>query len=252
MLDRLAEAKLDDPDLDFAAVLPEMWDTVQAIGAITLTKAKIVATTKALHHILPELFVPIDRQYTATFFEWYDNELQNDQRRVFVRTFEAFRGLALSVNPRQYVGSGWRTSSAKILDNAIVAFVLAQRSSPAAVLDLPTVQARLSEFADERDWNQFHSPKNLSMALAAEAGEVLEIFQWLTEEQSSALSESDTHRAGEELADVQIYLARLADVLGVDLDEAVQEKIARNEEKYPPELARGNATKYSARSEEGS
>jgi NTP pyrophosphatase (non-canonical NTP hydrolase) len=249
VLDQLTNLRLDDEDLDFGEALPLMWGAVEAVSGITLTKAKLVATTKALHHILPDLFVPFDRQYTATFFEWYGNEIQNAQKRVFERTYEAFRTLAISVNPRQYVGEGWRTSAAKILDNAIVAFMRDERSSPAAVFDLPEVQATLSEFADARDWAQFHSPKNLSMALAAETGELLEIFQWLTEEQSQALSTEDLAHARDELADVQIYVARLADLLGIDLDDAVREKMSDNERRYPADVVRGTATKYSKRLE---
>jgi dCTP diphosphatase len=247
ILDELASTTLDDPDMDFGATLPKLWAAVEAVSGITLTKAKLVATSRALHHILPDLFVPFDRQYTATFFEWYDNEIQSDQKRVFERTYEAFRKLAITVKPRQYVGEGWRSSPTKILDNAIVAFMRDERSSPAAVFDLPEVQAALSEFAEVRDWAQFQSPKNLSMALAAEAGELLEIFQWLTEEESQSLSTKDLARARDEIADVQIYVARLADLLGVDMEEAVREKMANNEKRYPADVVRGSPAKYSER-----
>jgi dCTP diphosphatase len=111
----------------------------------------------------------------------------------------------------------------------------------ADTLDLQPTQARLQEFAEARDWNQFHSPKNLTMALAAEAGELLEVFQWLSEEESRNLSDADRARATEEMADVQIYLARLADVLGIDMNKAVEAKIALNEEKYPADIVRGTA-----------
>lgn len=118
-------------------------------------------------------------------------------------------------------------------------------------LDVGALQARLRQFAEERDWQQFHSPKNLSMALAAEAGELLEVFQWLTDEQSRRLPDSpaDLQLAREELADVLIYALRLADVLDIDLDAAVEEKLARNQQHYPVHLAKGNATKYSRRDE---
>ena len=114
-------------------------------------------------------------------------------------------------------------------------------------MDLADLKERLRTFAAERDWEQFHSPKNLSMALAAEAGELLELFQWLTEEESRALADSpdDLARVREELADILIYLVRLADKLGVDLEEAALEKIAANAERYPVDKARGKATKYS-------
>jgi len=107
----------------------------------------------------------------------------------------------------------------------------------------------LIKFRDARNWDQFHSPKNLSMGLAAEAAELLEIFQWLTEEQSRCIVNDQEGMAlvREEIADVFIYLVRLADKLGVDIEKAVEEKIKVNERKYPVELAKGNATKYNKR-----
>ena len=116
-------------------------------------------------------------------------------------------------------------------------------------MDIDTIQKRLSEFAKDRNWDQFHSPKNLSMALAAEAAELLEIFQWLTEEQSRKIinNEKEMSLIKEEIADVAIYLVRLADKLGVDIEKAVLDKIAMNEKKYPVKLAKNNATKYNKR-----
>lgn len=114
-------------------------------------------------------------------------------------------------------------------------------------VDIEKIKKRLADFAVQRDWQQFHSPKNLAMALSVEAAELLELFQWLSEEQSCRLNDDDRQRAREELADIQIYLIRLADRLGIDLGQAVQDKLRINEEKYPVELARGNATKYSRR-----
>lgn len=102
----------------------------------------------------------------------------------------------------------------------------------------------LRRFAAERDWDQFHSPKNLASALVVEAAELLERFQWLTEDQSGALSAEDKQNVADELADVFIYLVRLADKIDVDLIDAARDKIARNAEKYPVEKARGNAKKY--------
>lgn len=116
-------------------------------------------------------------------------------------------------------------------------------------MNINDIQKRLREFADERNWDKFHSPKNLSMALAAETAELLEIFQWLTEKQSGdiAKSEKDMELVREEIADVFIYLARLSDKLGVDIEKEVLRKIALNEKKYPVQLSRGNATKYNRR-----
>jgi dCTP diphosphatase len=117
-------------------------------------------------------------------------------------------------------------------------------------MDIVALQTSLREFTQARDWEQFHTPKNLAMALAAEAGELLEIFQWLTDEQAAAITESDTdlELAGGELADILIYLLRMADVLRIDLEGAVQDKLHHNERRYPVELAKGNPTKYSRRS----
>lgn len=110
--------------------------------------------------------------------------------------------------------------------------------------DLDDLRDALRRFARERDWDQFHSPKNLASALVVEAAELLECFQWLTEEQSRALSDDDKRKVTEELADVFLYLIRLADKLDADLLEGARDKIAKNAEKYPVEKARGNAKKY--------
>ena len=105
------------------------------------------------------------------------------------------------------------------------------------------LQRRLREFARERDWERFHSPKNLSMALSVEAAELLEHFQWLTEDQSRTLDAERRAAVAHEAADVFIYLLRLADVLGIDLLAAAHDKIAVNERKYPAERVRGDARK---------
>lgn len=111
-------------------------------------------------------------------------------------------------------------------------------------LDLNELQKVISAFARERDWEQFHSPKNLSMALSVEAAELLEHFQWLTEQQSHALAEEKKHQVAMEMADVFIYLLRLADLLQINLLQAAQQKIALNGEKYPAARVRGSAKKY--------
>lgn len=110
---------------------------------------------------------------------------------------------------------------------------------------LEQLNQRVLRFARERDWEQFHSPKNLAMALTVEAGELSEQFQWLTEEESRDLDEKARERVAEELADVQIYLIRLADQLGIDLVEAAEKKVAQNAEKYPADVVRGSSRKYS-------
>jgi len=103
---------------------------------------------------------------------------------------------------------------------------------------------KLRIFANERDWDQFHSPKNLSMALSAEVAEIIEHFQWLTEEQSRNLPKDKLDEVKTELADTLIYLIRLADKLDLDLLTAAQNKIEVNELKYPVDKAKGNAKKY--------
>ncbi len=110
--------------------------------------------------------------------------------------------------------------------------------------DLNDLKIRLRKFAQERDWNQFHSPKNLSMALIGEAAELVEHFQWLTEEQSQSLPKDKHHEVALELADIFIYLIRIADKLNVDLVEAANKKIIINQQKYPVEKVKGKSKKY--------
>ncbi|MEM9291671.1 MAG: nucleotide pyrophosphohydrolase [Acidobacteriota bacterium] len=110
--------------------------------------------------------------------------------------------------------------------------------------DLIDLQARIAQFAAARDWEQFHSPKNLAMALSVEAAELLEHFQWLTERQSRELTPEKVAAVEAEMADVFIYLLRLSDKLGVDLMAAADRKLAANAEKYPVAKAKGNAKKY--------
>jgi dCTP diphosphatase len=110
--------------------------------------------------------------------------------------------------------------------------------------ELGELTERLRKFAAARDWDKFHSPKNLSMALVAEAGELVEHFQWLTEAESAGLSAEKLAKVEEELADVFIYLIRIADKLSVDLIQAAEKKIDINETRYPEDKARGSAKKY--------
>lgn len=112
-----------------------------------------------------------------------------------------------------------------------------------------SLKQTLREFADQRDWNQFHSPKNLSMALSVEVSELIEHFQWLTEEQSKNLPQDVLDEVSNELADTLLYLIRLADKLDIDLLVAAQNKMELNGQKYPVEKARGNAKKYTQFSE---
>ena len=111
--------------------------------------------------------------------------------------------------------------------------------------DLLMLRDKLRAFAEARDWDQFHSPKNLSMALMVEVAELMEHFQWLTEAQSLDLAAENRHAVSEELADILLYLVRLSDKLGVDLLEAALHKLEKNAVKYPAEQVRGSAKKYS-------
>lgn len=121
-----------------------------------------------------------------------------------------------------------------------------QAPHAAPLLDVFPLSEALENFANERDWAKFHSPKNLVMALAGEVGELTEIFQWMTEAQSlEAGQDPKTSQAvKDELADVQLYLVRLASVLGVDLNEAVQLKLKKNADRYPADKAKGSSKKY--------
>ncbi len=110
--------------------------------------------------------------------------------------------------------------------------------------DFDSLTKRLREFADARDWDQFHSPKNLTMALSVEVAEIVEHFQWLSEEQSNDLPQQTLDKVETELADTLLYLVRLADKLEIDLLDAARRKIEINEQKYPVEKSRGNAKKY--------
>lgn len=103
---------------------------------------------------------------------------------------------------------------------------------------------KLREFAAERDWEQFHSPKNLSMALSVEVAEIVELFQWLTEKESYQLSSNKLEKIKEEIGDVIIYLVMLSDKLGIDPIQAAKDKIEKNRKNYPSNIARGTAKKY--------
>lgn len=110
--------------------------------------------------------------------------------------------------------------------------------------ELAALMAKIDQFAIDRDWDQFHSPKNLSMALSVEASELVECFQWLTEEQSKNLSSEQYQAVIDEMADIQVYLLRLASKLDANLIEAVEQKMIKNAEKYPADKVKGSSKKY--------
>lgn len=106
------------------------------------------------------------------------------------------------------------------------------------------LQSKIAEFAKERDWEQYHTPKNLVMALSVEASELLEHFQWLTEEQSQNLTETQKSEVADEISDVLVYLVRLASVLEIDIEQSVERKMHKNGAKYPAEKVKGSIKKY--------
>ncbi len=117
---------------------------------------------------------------------------------------------------------------------------------PASIgrISVDDLRAAIDTFIKERDWEQFHSPKNLAMALSVEVAEVVEHFQWLTEEQSENLPPEKLAEIRQEIGDVMIYLTELADKLGIDPVEAAKAKVEINGRKYPAELVKGKASKY--------
>ena len=111
-------------------------------------------------------------------------------------------------------------------------------------MEIESLSAKLKKFAEERDWEQFHSPKNLASALVVEAAELLEIFQWMKEDESKKPNERTLDKVKEEIADIQIYLLRISDVMGINIQEAVKAKIEKNSAKYPIDKAKGTSKKY--------
>jgi dCTP diphosphatase len=116
---------------------------------------------------------------------------------------------------------------------------------------MENLRGAIKRFVEERDWERFHSPKNLAIALSVEVSEVVEHFQWLTQEQSRNLPPEKVGEVAQEIGDVMIYLVELSDLLGVDPIEAATEKVATNSRKYPADLVRGRAAKYTEYLQEG-
>jgi hypothetical protein len=114
---------IDDGTLDVATVSGRIWKIIDGL-AIVSNKTKVVSGTKALHHLLPDLVVPMDRAYTQRFLGWHNPEFQSKQKEFFRTAFQMFVQIARANNPAQYVGSGWCTSRTKVLDNALVGFCL--------------------------------------------------------------------------------------------------------------------------------
>ncbi len=116
-------------------------------------------------------------------------------------------------------------------------------------MDIEKLKIELRKFSNDREWEKFHTPKNLVMALSVETAELVEIFQWLNEDDSllKNLSDEDINRVREEVADILIYIIRLSDILKIDLEKSILDKIKINQVKYPVEVSKGNSTKYNRR-----
>lgn len=114
-------------------------------------------------------------------------------------------------------------------------------------MDLENIKSILYTFSTDRDWEKYHSPKNLVMALSGEVGELNEIFQWLNEEDSYNLPDEVLEHTKEEIADIAIYLLRICMKLDINLEEAILEKMKKNEEKYSVDKVKGSAKKYTER-----
>ena len=114
-------------------------------------------------------------------------------------------------------------------------------------MNIANIQSKLEKFANDRDWEQFHTPKNLAMALSVEASELVELFQWLKPEESSKPNQNQLSAINSEVADIAMYLLRGCSVLDIDLEKAVEDKLLKNAEKYPVNLSKGNAQKYNQR-----
>lgn len=114
------------------------------------------------------------------------------------------------------------------------------------IIDMDEIKNILQDFAAKREWEKFHNPKNLSMALACEAGELLEIFQWMSEvDTNRACNESSIQeKVSHELADILLYLIRIASLMNINISEALHHKLRINQEKYPVELVKGSSKKY--------
>jgi len=104
--------------------------------------------------------------------------------------------------------------------------------------------AKIRKFRDDRDWKQFHDPKNLAVSVSVEAAELLELFQWMSGAEATRFAAENRERVSEEIADVAIYLFELADITGIDLAHAIEAKLEKNARKYPVEKSRGVWTKY--------
>jgi hypothetical protein len=118
---------LDDPGLQIGTTAEALWSVIEKVSIVE-NAAVVVSATKTLHHILPDLVVPIDREYTKMFFGWHNPKFQYGQRECFVEALVVFANIAQAVHPAQYVGAGWRSSRTKVIDNAVVGLIQALKT----------------------------------------------------------------------------------------------------------------------------
>lgn len=130
-LEAVERSAIDHPELDIALTARRLWKLVDGIDVVT-NQSRIVAGTKMLHHLLPEVVPPMDRAWTGAFFGWTPQDPQNDQERTFVETYRSFAHVAEQVKPSLHVGAGWRTSSTKVLDNALIGYCMEHDIGPGA------------------------------------------------------------------------------------------------------------------------
>ena len=155
-LDRLA---IDDPLLDVTGTEDRLWRLITDVDIVE-NKSKLVALSKTIHHVLPDLLPPIDRAYTQRFFLWETGDFQNEQERVFRSMWRHFVTIASRADPKAFVGSGWRTSRTKVIDNAIVAYVRSMLSTKTAS------PRRVAPALDPERLSNTHSVRDLYDKLA--------------------------------------------------------------------------------------
>ena len=148
----LESAALEDDALQHAVIAGKLWTVIERLR-LTETRAQLVTSTKSLHHLLPSLVVPMDRQFTGAFFRWNNQAWQVTQERSFKTAFGVFANIARQVKPSQYIGSGWNTSATKVLDNALVSFCrrheLDKASRDKAILARATELGLLGDLASK-------------------------------------------------------------------------------------------------------
>lgn len=147
----LNSLSIQDPDLDIDMAIDHLWRFIDTTKIVE-NRAKVVAATKTLHHLLPDLVPPMDREWTGRFFEWSLNDFQGRQHQIFEEGYRVFHDIAVRTQPSRYVAEGWRTSTTKLLDNAVIGYMLEQEATiarPPSPIDLRGMStAELLDFQD--------------------------------------------------------------------------------------------------------